>query len=76
MLFPQEPLTGKALIEATFQPEDVPDARLYRRLKTTAAGMLCAILNEGDERPQKLKRAERRGATRLAANARVNGVSR
>ncbi len=39
MLFPQEPLTGKALIEATFQPEDVPDARLYRRLKTTAAGI-------------------------------------
>ena len=72
MLFPQEPLTGKALIEATFQPEDVPDARLYRRLQTTAAGMLRAILNEGDERSQKLKRAERRGATRLSANARVN----
>jgi hypothetical protein len=72
MLFPQEPLTGEALIEATFEPDDVPDARLYSRLKTTATGMLRAILDEGDERPQKVKRAERRGATRLYANERVD----
>jgi hypothetical protein len=39
MLFPQESMTGGALVEATFQPEDVPDARLYRRLKTTATGV-------------------------------------
>jgi hypothetical protein len=72
MLFPQESLTGEALIEATFGPEDVPDVRLYRRLKTTATGILRAILDEGDERPQNLKRAERRGATRLYANDRVD----
>lgn len=72
MLFPQESLTGEALIEATFQPEDVPDLRLYRRLKTTAGGILRAMMGEGDERPQDVKRAERRGASRLYVNARVN----
>ena len=72
MLFPQESMTGAALIEATFQPEDVPDARLYRRLKTTATGILRAMMDEGDERPQDVKRAERRGASRLYANARVD----
>jgi hypothetical protein len=72
MLFPQESMMGGALVEATFQPEDVPDARLYRRLKTTAAGVLRAMMDEGDERPQDVKRAERRGASRLYANARVD----
>src|SRR5690348_17229699 len=72
MLFPQESLTGEALIEATFEPEDVPDPRLYRRLKTTAGGLLRAMMGEGDERPQDVKRAERRGASRLYANERVN----
>jgi hypothetical protein len=72
MLFPQESMTGEALIEATFQPEDVPDTRLYRRLKTTAAGILRTVMDEGDERPQDVKRAERRGATRLYANERMD----
>src|SRR5260370_1300227 len=72
MLFPQESMTGEALIEATFQPEDVPDARLYRRLKTTATGLLRTMMDEGDERPQDVKRAERRGASRLYANERVD----
>jgi hypothetical protein len=72
MLFPQESLTGSSLIEATFAPSDVPDARLYSRLKTTAAGILRTILGEGDERPQDVKRAERRGAGRLYANERVD----
>jgi hypothetical protein len=71
MLFPQESMTGEALIEATFRPEDVPDARLYRRLKTTATGILRSMMDEGDERPQDVKRAERRGASRLYANERV-----
>ncbi len=72
MLFPDEPLTGSALIEATFEPDDVPDARLYRRLATTGAGILRAMLAEGDERSQNVKRAERRGASRLYANERVD----
>jgi hypothetical protein len=72
MLFPREPMTGSALIEATFQPEDVPDARLYRRLKATAAGILRSMMDEGDERPQDVKRAERRGASRLYANERID----
>jgi len=72
MLLPDEPMTGGALIEATFQPEDVPDARLLRRLKTTANGMLRAMMGEGDERPQNVKRAERRGASRLYVNVRLN----
>src|SRR5437773_8640 len=72
MLLLQEPLSGQGLIEATFQPEDVPDARLYRRLKTTADGILRAMMNEGDERPQDVKRAERRGASRLYMNVRVD----
>lgn len=72
MLFPQESMTGEALIEATFRPEDVPDARLYRRLKSTATNILRAMMDEGDERPQDVKRAERRGATRLYGNVRVD----
>jgi hypothetical protein len=72
MLFPQESMMGGALVEATFEPEDVPDARLYRRLKTTATGVLRAMMDEGDERPQDVKRAERRGAARLYANPRVD----
>jgi hypothetical protein len=72
MLFPQERLEGGELIEATFRPEDVPDARLYRRLKTTATGLLRTMMEEGDERPQNVKRAERRGASRLYANGRVD----
>jgi 5-methylcytosine-specific restriction endonuclease McrA len=72
MLLLQEPLSGQGLIEATFRPEDVPDARLYRRLKTTADGILRAMMNEGDERPQDAKRAERRGARRLYVNVRVD----
>jgi hypothetical protein len=39
MLFPQESMTGEALIEATFRPEDVPDTRLFRRLKVTVHGV-------------------------------------
>jgi hypothetical protein len=72
MLFPQEPLEGGKLIEATFRPEDVPDARLYSRLKTIAAGLLRSVMAEGDERPLDVKRAQRRGASRLYANERVN----
>ena len=72
MLLPQESLTGEALIEATFQPEDVPDVRLYSRLKTTANGILRAMMNEGDERPQDVKRAERRGASRFYVNVGVD----
>jgi hypothetical protein len=72
MLFPEESLTGEGLVEQTFRPEDVPDARLYRRVKSTANGLLRSMLNEGDERPGKERRAERRGASRLYANGRVN----
>jgi hypothetical protein len=72
MLLPQEPLEGEKLIEATFQPEVVPDARLYSRLKSIAAGMLRTMMDEGDERSQDVKRAERRGASRLYANERVD----
>jgi hypothetical protein len=63
MLFPDGPMTGSALIEAIFEPEDVPEARLFRRLEATGAGILRAMLAEGDERPQDLQRAERRGAS-------------
>lgn len=72
MLFPDEELTGAGLVEATFEPGDVPDARLFRRLKTTAAGMLRTVMSEGDERPRDTKRAERRGAARLYANDRID----
>ncbi len=72
MLLPQEALTGQAQMQDTFKPEDLPDARLYRRLKITGEGLLRAILQEGDERPQEVKRAERRGASRLYANPRVD----
>lgn len=72
MLFPEEPLTGEALIEATFKQEDVPDARLFHRLKLTARGILRAMMDEGDERPLNVRRAERRGASRLYANARID----
>lgn len=72
MLLPNEPLTGSALFEQIFRPEDVPDARLFRRLKTTGDSLLLTMLGEGDERPQKERRAERRGASRLYANERVN----
>jgi hypothetical protein len=74
MLFlsPDEPLNGAAVIEATFQPEDLPDVRLFRRLKITAEGMLRAIQAEGDERPENERRAERRGASRLYANVRID----
>jgi hypothetical protein len=72
MLLPHEPLSGKGLIEATFRLEDLPDARLYRRLETIASGMLRSVLHERDERPQPTKRAERRGAARLYANERVD----
>lgn len=72
MLLPNEPVTGAALITATFQPEDFPDARLFARAQVTASSMLRSAFGEGDERPQGVKRAERRGASRLYANARVN----
>jgi len=72
MLMSTEPLSGRELIEQTFMPEDVPDERLYRRLKITAAGMLRSMMGEGDERPEDQQRAERRGASRLYANTRVD----
>jgi hypothetical protein len=72
MLLPDEPLSGAALIAATFQPEDFPDARLFARAQITASSMLRSAFGEGDERPQDVKRAERRGASRLYANERVN----
>jgi len=72
MLLPQEPLSGKGLIEATFRLEDLPDARLFRRLETLASGMLRSGMHERDERPQPTKRAERRGAARLYANERID----
>lgn len=72
MLLPHEPLSGKGLIEVTFRLEDLPDARLYRRLETIASSMLRSVLNEGDERPQPTQRAERRGAARLYENERVD----
>jgi hypothetical protein len=72
MLLWQEPLSGQGVIEATFRPEDVPDARLYRRLQVMGEGMLRSVLEEGDERPYDVKRAERRGAARLYANKRIS----
>jgi hypothetical protein len=59
MLLLQEPLSGQGLIEATFRPSDLPDARLYRRLKVIGEGMVRSVLDEGDERPYDIKRAER-----------------
>ena len=72
MLMMGEPLGGKELVEATFKPDDVPDERLYRRMRTMGDGMLRSILAEGDERPEKTKRAEERGAARFIANDRVD----
>jgi len=72
MLLLQEPLSGQGLIETTFRPSDLPDARLYRRLKVIGEGMLRSVLDEGDERPYDIKRAERRGAARLYGNARIS----
>jgi hypothetical protein len=72
MLCPDEPLRGQDLILRTFHPDDVPDARLYRRMQKTATKMLRSVLNEGDERSQKIKRAEQRGAARLYANPRID----
>jgi len=71
MLTVGEPLSGKQLVEATFTPDDVPDARLFRRMRIMGEGMLRAVLDEGDERPQKAKRAEQRGAARFYANDKV-----
>jgi hypothetical protein len=72
MLMPGEALKGAELIEQTFRPEDVPDERLFRRLRITGDAMLRSVLGEGDERPEKQRRAERRGASRLYANTRVD----
>lgn len=71
MLLPTEPFAGAALIAATFHPEDFPDARLYERVQITADAMLRSAFGEGDERSPKVKRAERRAASRLYANERV-----
>jgi hypothetical protein len=71
MLTVGEPLGGKQLVEATFMPDDVPDERLFRRMRIMGDGMLRSILEEGDERPEKTKRAEQRGAERFFANDRV-----
>jgi hypothetical protein len=72
MLLPHEPLSGRALTEATFRLEDFADARLFERVKITADSLLRSMLGEGDERPQEVKRAERRGASRLYANESVD----
>ena len=72
MLMPMESLKGGELIAQTFTPEDVPDERLFRRLQITGDAMLRSMLGEGDERPEKERRAERRGASRLYANTRVD----
>jgi len=72
LLLQEEPLSGQGLIEATFRPEDLPDARLYRRLQVIGGSMLRSVLEEGDERPHDVKRAERRGAARLYANERIS----
>ena len=71
MLIPGEPLSGKQLVEVTFTPDDVPDERLFRRMRTMGEGMLRSVLEEGDERPETTKRAEQRGAARFFANERV-----
>jgi hypothetical protein len=71
MLTLEEPLSGKQLVEATFTPDDVPDERLFRRMCLMGDGMLRSVLGEGDERPEKTKRAERRGAARFYANEKV-----
>jgi hypothetical protein len=71
MLTVGEPLSGKRLVEVTFTPDDVPDERLFRRMQVMGDGMLRSMLEEGDERPEKTKRAEQRGAARFFANDRV-----
>jgi hypothetical protein len=71
MLTLGEPLSGKQLVEVTFMPGDVPDERLFKRMRTMGDGMLRSVLAEGDERPEKTKRAEQRGAARFFANERV-----
>jgi hypothetical protein len=71
MLTTGEPLSGKQLVEATFTPDDVPDERLFRRMRIMGEGMLRSVVEEGDERPEKTKRAERRGTARFFANERV-----
>jgi hypothetical protein len=71
MLTLGEPLSGRQLVEATFAPDDVPDERLFQRMRVMGDGVLRSVLEEGDERPQKAKRAEQRGAARFYANERV-----
>ena len=51
MLTMGEPLSGKQLVGATFMPDDVPDERLFRRMRIMGDGMLRSVLEEGDERP-------------------------
>jgi hypothetical protein len=74
MLCNAEPFDARGFVESIWDPSDLPDLRLHRRLIVSAEMMLRVLDTAGMGAPTIERRAERRGAMRFWNNRRIDAV--